>query len=176
MLTSSAIVLLLVAYGERGSAQSELAAELDRIEGYFAQRDSMATDVSAVDVAWHLDHALKVIIGIYAELDASEPADYTSSFSGVRTLVFTLGRMPRGVGKSPESVLPPDLILTEDLQQQLATARSLLPKFTELGPKQHYDHYFFGVLNRKRAVRFLRIHTRHHLRIVRDIIKAGNAG
>lgn len=169
---SMLVFLNLVAYSHPGAAQSRLSAELDRVEDYLTQRDSLAVSVSAVDVAWHLDHLLKVITGIYSALEYSDPKGYSSSFKPVRTLVFTTGRMPRGVGKAPKSVLPPDNIRTEDVLAQLATARALLPMLEELDKRQYFDHPVFGVLNRKRTAKFLLIHTRHHLRIVKDIIKA----
>ncbi len=168
---SALTLIVFVVNTGTAHAQLNLEAELNQLEAYIAQRDSLAPDVSAVDVAWHLDHSLKMIIGIYSVLKASDPLSYSSSFKPVRTLVFTTGRMPRGVGKAPKSVLPPENIRTEDIMGQLEVARSLLPAFSQLDKKKHFNHYVFGVLNVKRSARFVKIHTRHHLRIVRDILK-----
>ena len=41
--------------------------------------------------------------------------------------------------------------------------------------KAHHNAYFrhliFGNLNKKRTIRFLQIHTAHHLKIIQDILK-----
>ena len=174
-----ALIILLTTVGlfvlsGQATAQGQLDEELTELESYLGDRDKLAKEVSAVGVAWHVDHALKVILSIYDEVQGSDPEAYRANFNFIRPFVFATGRMPRGVGKAPQSVLPPDEILTEDIREQLAMVRTVLPKFSGLDKKQHYNHYFFGVLNRRRALKFLKIHTRHHLRIIRDIIDAAD--
>lgn len=169
------LLLALLPFGSNAFAQLNIAKELDLMEGYIAQRDVISPEVSAVDVAWHLDHSMKVVLKLYQALKYSDPAAHRSAFKPVRSLVFTTGRMPRGVGKAPKSVLPPENIVTEDIVRQLNEVRALLTKFPELDAKQHFEHPVFGVLKRKRAMRFLRIHTRHHLRIIEDIVRENPA-
>ena len=154
------------------AAQEALATELQRIESYIDQRDLAATDVSTADVAWHLDHALKVMLNVYEALEASDTEEYSYAINPVRAVVFATGRIPRGVAKSPASVTPPDDIRTEDILTQLGEARDLLPKFYELEKRRYYEHFVFGKLNSRRATKFVLIHTRHHLRIIEDIVKA----
>lgn len=158
-----------------GMAQSGLAKQLDQLEEYISRRDRIAPEVSAVNVAWHLDHALKLVMGIYMTLEASDPEEYAYTFKPVRTLVLKTGWMPRGVGKAPKSVLPPDEVTLEALEKQLRVARSLLGRFEQLERKQFFNHPVFGALNRNRTTKFVRIHTRHHMKIVRDILKAEEA-
>ena len=158
------------------AAQSRLAASVDEIERYITQRDLLSKEVSEADVAWHLDHSLKVILAIHEQLGASDPERYEYSFKPLRTLVFTAGRFPRGVATSPKSVLPPEVIRTEDIRAQLAKVRAILPRLAQLDRKQFYNHFKFGKLNRRRSVKFMGIHTRHHLRIVRDIVRAASMG
>ena len=156
-------------------AQTDLAVELDRLENYLGRRDASAPEVSVADVAWHLDHALKVVLKIYEALEMSDAGAYSYSINPVRAMVFATGRFPRGVAKAPKEVTPPDDIFTEDVLAQLAEARALLPMFSELDRRKFYDHFMFGKLNRRRAMKFLVIHTRHHLRIVEDIVNAAEA-
>lgn len=153
------------------SAQSTLELELNEVQSYIPDRDVIATEISSVDVAWHLDHLLKVINGIHYSLGQSDPGDYKYSWKFIRSLVFTIGRFPRGVGESPKSVLPPDVIMTDDIYWQLKDARLTLLTFSDFDKNQYFNHYKFGDLNRDKALKFVEIHTRHHLRIIRDIIR-----
>lgn len=167
--------LILLGLSYTGYSQSrhvrQLGEHLDRIESYLDRRDALAPEVSAVPVAWHLDHMLKMVTAIHSVLKSSDPADYSYQIKPMRTLVFTMGRFPRGVAESPSSVRPPDIILTAAIREQLAGARALLPTFSALQKQQFFDHFVFGSLNRRRTVKFINIHTRHHLRIIDDILK-----
>lgn len=151
--------------------QSTLASELNEVETYISDRDRVASDVSSVDVAWHIDHLLKVINGIHYSLGESDPGDYKYSWKFMRSVVFGIGRFPRGVAESPKSVLPPDEIDTDDMYKQLEDARLKLMTFSKFDKHQHFHHPEFGVLNRDRALKLVVIHTRHHLRIIRDIVR-----
>jgi hypothetical protein len=57
-----------------------------------------------------------------------------------------------------------------DIYQQLTAAKEALDKFSTLDKRHYFNHPVFGILNRNRSLRFLKIHTRHHLRIIRDIV------
>lgn len=153
------------------SAQSTLDSELEKVEAYIKDRNKIAPEVSSVDVAWHLDHLLKVINGINYSLSESDPNEYKYSWKFLRLVVFTAGRFPRGAAKASKSVLPPDTIKTEDIYTQLQEARSTLQNSSDLDKNHYFDHPVFGVLNRDRTLKFVKIHTRHHLRIIRDIVR-----
>lgn len=174
-LLPTLFIIPLLALAQTVGAQDrqirKLEKELDRLEAYIDQRDSLSSEVSAVPVAWHLDHMLKLVIAINGALQYSDPAQYHYRFKPVRSVVFTMGRFPRGVAESPASVRPPETILTKDIYAQLATARALLSSFADMDKKQSFNHPIFGLLNRRRTVKFINIHTRHHLRIVRDILR-----
>lgn len=148
-----------------------LSNQLNEIESLIPQHKLLTPSVSKVSVGWHLDHMLKVINGIYMTLNQSDPTEYKPDFNIRRKLIFTIGIIPRGQGKTPKSVKPPDLILTEDVHYQLDEASKHLLAFDSLNENQFFKHYVFGMLNRKKAKRFVEIHTNHHLKIARDIIK-----
>ncbi len=148
-----------------------MKSELNKIEQYLIYRDSLDKEVSKVAVAWHLDHSLKVINAIYDSLQDSNPSTYKKKFNIARTFSFTFGYIPRGRAQSPKSVLPPDTIKTDDIVSQLAIARDKLLIMDNLDDKSNFNHPVFNSLNKKQAKRFIEIHTRHHLKIVRDILK-----
>ncbi|SNY94665.1 DUF1569 domain-containing protein [Flagellimonas pacifica] len=159
-----------MAKSELNSA-SFLNKELSKIEAYILQRDSFNPKVSKVDVAWHLDHMLKTVIVICKALEASNPAAFKPNFNLTRSLIYIWGDFPRGVAKSPRVVLPPDNILTEDLHLQIETVKENLKKIQGLDSKAHFEHPYFSVINKRQSIKFLKIHTRHHLKIVADILK-----
>lgn len=47
---------------------------------------------------------------------------------------------------------------------------STLKELFSLNQNQYFSHYIFGILNRDKTLRFIEIHTNHHLKIVRDIL------
>ncbi len=133
-------------------------------------RDSLNTKVSEAPIAWHLDHSLKVINRIHDVLKSSDPTVYEKRFSLTRIFSFTFGYIPRGRAKSPAAVLPPKEIKTQDVLSQLEIARENLSDFENLDQNVNFIHPVFGQLNKKQSKRFLEIHTRHHLKIIRDIL------
>lgn len=145
--------------------------QLKEIEQYIVLRDSLDPGVSKVPVAWHLAHSLITINRIYETLEASDPESFKSSFSIPRTISLTFGFIPRGRAQSPQSVRPPEIIKTEDIYAHLQEARLNLEKFSSLNKKAHFEHPVFKKTNKRQAMRFLKVHTVHHLKIVQDILK-----
>ena len=148
-----------------------LAAELVEIESMLPYRDFLSEEVSKVDVAWHLDHSLKVINEVIKKLHSSDPDEYRKEFNFKRMMVFALGRMPRGRGKSPARVLPPKEIITEDILDQVDEAELSLESLNAAHSQSHFEHPVFGLLDLEDSKKFLEIHINHHLAIIRDIIE-----
>jgi len=147
-----------------------LSTELTELESYLKYRDSVNVSVSKVGVAWHIDHTLKVINQIINSLEKSDPKAFKPNINFLRGLVFTTNNMPRGAGKAGKSVLPPEIIHTEDILTQLSTARKRLLTIDNLPKKSSFKHPVFGLLKKKKSKRFLVVHTTHHLKIIRDIL------
>lgn len=127
--------------------------------------------VSAKNVAWHIDHSLKVINSVCESLKISNPQDYKSTFSFVKFYIFLRGSIPRGKAKAPNAVVSNDEILKSDIELQLAIAKINLQEIKNLSANSHFQHPYFGKLALKKSHRFLAIHTNHHLAIVNDILK-----
>jgi len=161
----------LWANGQSSASTSTMQKHFDKIESLIPKRDSLNIKVSKSDVAWHLDHMLKVVNKIYDSLAVSDPSKYKYQVSLSRPFVFLWGDFPRGIAKSPKVVLPPDDIKTEDIHAQLNEARLKMEQFDDLPKKSFFYHFAFKNLNRRRTKRFLEVHTKHHLKIIRDILK-----
>jgi len=71
----------------------------------------------------------------------------------------------------------PDLAAAEPLEAALARAATDLERIRALPADAWFRHFVLGTLRRDRALRFLAVHTEHHLRIVREILaRPGRAG
>ena len=82
-----------------------------------------------------------------------------------------MGYFPRGKAKAPKYVKPPEVLLKEDIIAQLVEARGNIKKISTFSENAYFKHPLFGHLNTPRVVRFLDTHTKHHLKIVKDILK-----
>ena len=67
--------------------------------------------------------------------------------------------------------MPPEIITTEDLNNQLQTAKNHITNLKDLPDGVYFKHPIFNMLTKKQTLRFLEMHTKHHLKIVRDILK-----
>ena len=141
------------------------------LESYIALKDKRNDAVSKSDIAWQIDHSLKVINLVSKSFMNSKPELYKSNFNKWRLLLFTLGYIPRGKAKAPKIVKPPEIILTEDLNSQFQLAYQNIESLKFANNNAHFTHFVFGILNKKRTLRFLQLHTTHHLKIIRAILK-----
>lgn len=148
-----------------------LASEISKIEAYASSQDVVNEKVSRASVGWHLDHVLLVVNSIYKQLVASDPKLYKSKFNFTKTLVFTINGIPRGRGEAPNRVRPDENIGKKELLEHLKRAQELVGQFDSLPQKSYFAHPYFGMLDRKDAKKFVKIHTNHHLKIVKDILK-----
>ena len=148
-----------------------MASYLKEIENYIPKLKTINEEVSHKGVDWHLDHTLKVINGINKTLQNSDPSEYKSNFSFLRTVFLTFNFLPRGKGKAPSRVLPPAHISEEDLRTQLEQAYTSLQNNHDVPQKAYFKHPMFGMMPKKMAIKFIALHTRHHLKIIRDILK-----
>lgn len=147
----------------------KLSSYIAEFESYIPQYDTSNPKVSQSTVGWQIDHSLKVVIGIISLLKASKGEEKSK-----RTLLgrfcLTTGYIPRGRGKAPKQVLPPEEIKKEDLSKQIKVAKQLVSQLDTIDPRVTFKHPYFGVLNNKQTKRFIEIHSKHHLKIIRDIL------
>ena len=148
-----------------------LNKELRFIEEHLLVIDKEDLNVSKANIGWHIDHSLKVINSVSEVLKNSDPYQYKKKFNLLRIFIFILGYFPRGKAKSPKKVLPPEIILREDIEKQIAVAVSNLKGIDAIEENQYFKHPVFSQLNKKQTIRFLKLHTNHHLKIVKDILK-----
>lgn len=149
----------------------KLQAQLIEMEGYTGKLAHCNSVVSKASVGWHLAHSLKVIHSILGALDVSDPGNYQKSFSWKKELVYFTGRIPRGRARAPKNVIPEERISTAELQDQISEARNRIEEIPKLQRNAFFEHPYFGHIKRDETPKFLFIHTEHHLKIIRDILK-----
>lgn len=148
-----------------------LKNQLLKIEEYIPLKDKRNESVSKAGIGWQLDHTLKVFIKVSEWTANSNPEDYKWNFNFMRLVMFPLCYIPRGKGKAPKHVLPPEIITLEDLNNQVETAKNHIRILNNLPDGVYFKHFLFGMLTKKQTLRFIEMHTKHHLKIIRDILK-----
>ena len=148
-----------------------LDKEFSFIKEYINHQEKESLKISKANVGWHLDHSLKVINSVCEALKNSNSNEYKKEFNGLRLFIFTVGFFPRGKAKSPKRVSPPEIILKTDIENQLDIAIKNLETIGGFDENQFFTHPLFKQLNKKQTIKFLKLHTNHHLKIVKDIMK-----
>ena len=149
----------------------ELSKLIKSLEEKIPMMDAANTQISSAKVGWHVQHSLLVINSIINGLKQSDPTMYQWKFNLNKTLIFTLGKIPRGKGKAPKAVVPTDVQTSEQLREDLQTVRLMLLELEHFDAKSNFMHPYFGQLNLKQTKKFLALHTKHHLKIIDDILK-----
>lgn len=165
-------LIIAIFWPEKEVFGNFLSSEIEKIENYVDQSVIVNDKVSKGTVGWHLAHVLMVVGSVYKQLEMSDPSSYKWKFNTVRTLVFTINGIPRGKGKSPDRVRPDDHITQEEVQKRLKAVRAMMEKFEALPKGANFNHLYFGMLTRGETKKFIKIHTNHHLKIVKDILKS----
>ncbi len=145
----------------------ELLNEIDR---YVAMQEVLNPSVSKSSVGWHIEHSLITINAIITALSKSKSEEYKWQLNYKRLIVMTIGVIPRGRGRAPKIVQPSDFD-TDSLKSHLDKTKTKILEMNSFHRNNFFFHPYFGNLNLKPTIRFLEIHTEHHLKIIRDILK-----
>lgn len=148
----------------------ELSKLIKSLEEKIPMMDAANTQISSAKVGWHVQHSLLVINSIINGLKQSDPTMYQWKFNLNKTLIFTLGKIPRGKGKAPKAVQPKEEITKDTLLESVEKANISIAELNNVQKNQYFLHPYFGHLNVKPTIKFLKIHTKHHLKIINDIL------
>lgn len=147
---------------------TDLVAEL---ESHLGNIDKKHETVSQVTVGWHVEHSLLSMVKMIAATEHSDPSLYRKQFNIKRLFVLTTGKFPRGVAKAPESVRPGEVINLSTILPLLDKAKQKIALFEQLNKDKYFTHPVFGDLRLNKARKAIAIHTAHHIKIIKDILR-----
>jgi len=127
--------------------------------------------VSDANVGWHIMHSCLVITSITEAIRKSDPSLYNKKFSWKVFFVLLFNKIPRGKAKAPSFTQPASEVSSDMVMQQITDARNSAELLLTLNKNKYFTHPIFGDLQLPTAIRFLYVHTYHHEKIIRDIIK-----
>jgi hypothetical protein len=149
---------------------TKLQSILDQLESHIPDFEKTNPAVSTSTIGWQIDHSFLVINSVVDQIKKSNPSDYKWKFNRNRFLVYViLRKIPRGKVRAPKAVQPFEEITLEHLKNKLEITRNKIAELESLEAKNYFTHPFMGDLNLKTTVRFLELHTYHHLKIIRDM-------
>lgn len=144
---------------------------LVELSKFITDAEKLNTKISSVNVGWHIEHSLLVIIKIIETVTKSDTTRYRWKFNLARAILFTLNRFPRGKGIAPDVVKPNQHEKT-DFDLLFAQARQSIDALKNVDSNNYFLHPVFGNLNKKNTFIMLDIHTKHHILIINDIISS----
>jgi Protein of unknown function (DUF1569) len=147
----------------------KLETKVQELTQYLSAFDKIDQTISSASVGWHIEHSLLVIKQITSTVAQSDSSLYQKKFNFSRSWV--LNYIPRGKAKAPKIVLPGNDLNQQLLEDSIKHTFQALNYLKDCQENQYFMHPYFGALNKNQTIRFLSIHTHHHLKIIADIIK-----
>lgn len=150
----------------------QLAQQIEELISYVQHTDKVNESISKTTVGWQIDHAAQVLAGICDVLQKSDPKQYKWKFSLAGNYIMLTGKIPRGVGRAPKAVRSQERSFEKQhLLDQLAKAKAGVEGLPSIDDKAYFNHPYFGDFRKKKAIKFVGIHTEHHLKIIRDMLR-----
>lgn len=151
----------------------DLASDLhlDEIRHAAARANVSLSHVSGWSVGMHVEHCCLAMVKIHRSLARSAPPAPRVGFSFRRWIVLRIRSIPRGRVQAPAAVLPSSDSTVEQLLALVEKATDAVDRLGSVPADAWFDHPILGVLTRDQCIRFLAVHNRHHLKIVRRVLR-----
>lgn len=143
---------------------------LNQLDSYISKADQHNESVSKASVGWQIEHILLTYDVIIADLKREKDRPYNPRMGFWKLVVLSTGWFPRGKVRAPKLIRPADYDQAS-LTIHLKHVKNVASTLDALPANVFFKHPIFGDLNRDTAIKFLQIHTHHHLKIIRDILK-----
>ena len=150
---------------------NKLNSLLDKFEAQIVNYSKLNQTISEGNVGWHIVHSCLVINSVCAAVIKSDATKFIKKFSFKAFLVLLLNSFPRGKAKAPSFTMPSEELSPTSILQSIEASRKNVEALSKAGKNQYFTHPIFGDLNTEDTLKFLGVHTNHHLKIIKDIIK-----
>jgi hypothetical protein len=144
---------------------------LNKLEDQVDHYSKFNQAISEGNVGWHIVHSCLVISSVCTVVCKSNPDTYIKRFSFKAFLVLLLNTFPRGKAKAPSFTVPSEELSPASILKSIQAARTSLELLANASKNQYFTHPIFGDLNTGQTLKFLGVHTNHHLKIIKDILK-----
>ena len=151
------------------SSSNKNVALLNKLEDYVEGYQKLNESVSAENIGWHIAHSCMVINTITNAIVHSDASKANPKFSGAYYLLLLTNHIPRGKAKAPSIVIPKKSISKAEIVEAIELAKANLQTLASTHKNKYFTHPVFGDLNVSKTLRFFKVHTNHHLNIIRDI-------
>lgn len=145
--------------------------QLQKIESLLSKIDVTNDSVSKASVGWHLEHLLLILNSSLKGLTLTDPKDYKPHSSLKKFVFLNFGLIPRGKIRAPKQFFPLEIPTQDSILKLINLAKERLEAIKNLPEKSFITHPFLGDFDRKTTLRFLWLHSNHHLKIVDDILR-----
>jgi len=144
---------------------------LNNLEAQVDNYSKLNQNISEGNVGWHIVHSCLVVNSVCAAVVKSNASKFIKKFSFKAFLVLLLNSFPRGKAKAPSFTMPSEELSPTYILKSIQASRASIETLSKAGKNQYFTHPIFGELNKADTFKFLAMHTNHHLKIIKDILK-----
>ena len=142
---------------------------INELESHLENYQKVNSSVSHENIGWHIAHSCKVINSITQAIVKSDPSKAQPKFSFKFYFVLFTNNIPRGKAKAPTFVIPSKTISKEEILADVEAAKDSIQTLLKTERDKYFTHPIFGDLTVNKTLKFLTVHTYHHLKIIKDI-------
>ena len=154
---------------------NKINQQLEKIYSIVEGGDKFEKEISNWSVYKQLEHILITKKKVTKAIIEKQQVEEKKPRTFISYIVLTIGYLPRGKAKVPK-IVEPKGVSQNELRNLLNDTKANLSKLDNIDYKNIdsvvENHPYFGGLNSKEWLRFLEVHTNHHLKIIRDIEKS----
>ena len=144
---------------------------LNELEAQITNYTKLNKAISEGNVGWHIVHSCLVIDSVCGAVIKSDATKFIKKFSFKAFFILLVNSFPRGKAKAPSFTMPSEELNPASILQSIQASRKSIEALAKAGKNQYFTHPIFGDLNTEDTFKFLGVHTHHHLKIIKDILK-----